>query len=140
MNRTLAALALMLTVLPALAGAAEMQPGMWEITSRTEMQGMPKAMPPRTIRHCYTKKDIEDKKPTMPQSQDKNCEIKDYQVQGNKASWSMECTGENAMRGSGTMTVEATKFSGTMKSQLNQDGQMMDITQSWSGKRLGDCK
>jgi uncharacterized protein DUF3617 len=76
----------------------------------------------------------------MPQSQDKNCEIKDYKVQGNKASWSMECTGENAMKASGTMTVEATKFSGTMKSQLNQDGQMMDITQSWSGKRVGDCK
>jgi uncharacterized protein DUF3617 len=140
MKKTFAALALLLSVPAGLAASTEMQPGLWEITTRVEIQNMPQRMPPQTIRHCYTKKDIEEKNPTIPQSQDKNCQIKDYVLDGNKASWSMVCTGENPMSASGTMTIGATSFSGTMKSHSGEGGEAMDVTQSWSGKRVGDCK
>ena len=42
--------------------ASGMQAGMWEITTRMEMPGMPVGIPPQTIRHCYTQKDVEDGK------------------------------------------------------------------------------
>jgi uncharacterized protein DUF3617 len=140
MKAICAALALLLAVPAGLAAPTEMQPGLWEITTTMEIQGMPQRMPAQKVRHCYTKKDIEEKNPTIPQSQDKNCQIKDYKVEDNMASWGMVCTGENAMSASGTMTIGATAFSGTMKSHSGEGGEAMDVTQTWSGKRVGDCK
>lgn len=125
---------------PASAAPAAMQPGLWEITMKMEMPGMPIAMPPQTIQHCYTKKDLEDGKNTVPQSEDKNCKITDYKIQGNTVTWSVICTGENAMSGSGTMTMAATSYSGMIKAKMKEGGQTMEMTQRLAGKRLGECK
>lgn len=134
-----AMLALLAAAPAVLAAPQEMQPGLWEITSKMEMPGVPK-MAPQVMRHCYTKKDLEDNKKTVPQSGDKNCEMKDYKLQGNTATWSMECKGEAAMTGTGTMTFGAQFYSGTMKSRMKQGGKSMEMNQSWSAKRVGDCK
>ena len=130
-----------LCALGARAASPDMQPGMWEITTRMEMPGMPVAVPPQLVRHCYTKKDLEDGKNAVPSNkQDPNCRIKDYALKGNTATWSMECTGENAMSGTGTMTFAASSYSGSMKTRIKQGGQTMDMMQSWTGRRVGDCK
>ncbi len=50
---------------PVLAAPSAMQPGLWEITTKIEMSGMP--MPSQTLRHCYTKQDIEQGQGTVPQ-------------------------------------------------------------------------
>lgn len=134
-----AMLALLAAAPAVLAAPQEMQPGLWEITSKMEMPGVPK-MAPQVMRHCYTKKDVEDSKKAVPQSGDKNCEMKDYKLQGNTATWSMECKGEAAMTGTGTMTFGAQFYSGTMKSRMKQGGKSMEMNQSWSAKRVGDCK
>lgn len=125
---------------PVSAAPAAMQPGLWEITMKMEMPGMPMAMPPQTVRHCYAKKDLEDNKKAIPQGEDKNCQIKDMKINGTTTTWSMVCTGENAMTGSGTMTMSATSYSGSVKAKMKQEGQTMEMNQSWTGKRVGDCK
>jgi hypothetical protein len=121
--------------------ASGMQPGMWEITTRVDMPGMPATIPPQIVRHCYTPKDVEDGKGAVSKGGDnKNCQVKDYQLKGSSASWAMECKGENAMTGTGTITFGASAYNGTMKMKMQQAGKTMDITQAWSGKRVGDCK
>jgi|ERR1043166_2215305 hypothetical protein len=121
------------------AASPDMQPGMWEITTKTEMPGIPVAIPPQTMRHCYTRKDVDDG--ALPKGKDaQNCKVKDYALKGNTGSWTVECTGENAMTGAGTMTYASNSYSGSMKSKIKQGGQIMEMTQSWSGKRVGDCK
>lgn len=139
MKRLLAMLPLFAATPAALAIPPEMQPGLWEITSKMEMPGMPR-MPPQVMRNCYTKKDLEDGRRTVPQSGDKNCEIRDYKLQGNTATWNMECKGEAAMTGSGTMTLGAQSYTGSMKSRTKQGGKTIEMNHSWSARRVGDCK
>ncbi|MBI2312714.1 MAG: DUF3617 family protein [Betaproteobacteria bacterium] len=140
MNSKLAALPFLFITGAALAGSSPMQPGLWEVTMKTDIAGMPMAMPAQTIRHCYTQKDLQDEKKTVPQSQDRNCQITNFDARGNTVTWTIQCKGENAMTGTGTMTVNATSYSGSVRSRMKDGKQTMEMTQSWSGKRVGECK
>ena len=44
------------------------------------------------------------------------------------------------MSGSGSMTYSGNSYSGTTKMSMKQQGRVINMTQSYSGKRLGDCK
>jgi hypothetical protein len=133
----------LLIMLPLFASApaapAEMQPGLWEISSRVETPGMPR-MPPQVYRHCYTSKELEDTQRTVPQGADKNCQVRDYKREGSTATWNIECKGETPMTGSGTMTFAPQSYTGSMKSRMKQAGKTIEMNQSWSGKRVGNCK
>lgn len=41
-------------------------------------------------------------------SADKNCRTYDIKTSGNRTTWRTECTGDNAMRGTGDMTMDYT--------------------------------
>lgn len=139
MKRIVPAAAFALCALPVVA-APNMQPGLWEITVKAEVAGMP-AMPAATARQCIRPADIEDGRRTVPQdNKDPKCAMKDYKIQGNTANWRMECRGPEAMSGSGSITYSGTSYSGATKMTMKQGGQSMDMTQSFSGKRVGDCK
>ncbi|MBU0751408.1 MAG: DUF3617 domain-containing protein [Gammaproteobacteria bacterium] len=131
-----------LATLAAASGLAQaapvMQPGMWEITTRMEMPGMPAGMGQHVTQICYRASDVQDVSRTVPK--DKNCEVKDYKLSGNTASWRMECRGETAMSGSGTFTYAGNSYSGTTKFTMKQGGQTMNMTQTYSARRVGDCK
>lgn len=123
------------------AAAPDMQPGMWEITATMEMagmEGMP-AMPPQTVRQCIRPADVQNGSAAIPKG-DPQCAVKGFKVQGNTASWQMECKGENAMSGNGTVTYSGTSYSGKTRFIMNHDGHTMTMNQTFSGKRIGDCK
>jgi hypothetical protein len=140
MNRPILVFAGLALAFPALA-APNMQPGLWEITTKMEMRGMEgmPAMPPMTVRQCIRPTDVQNGSRTVPQN-DPNCTVKDYRVQGNTANWRVECRGENPMSGSGTITYNGTSYSGTTKFQIQEEGQTMHMMQTFSGRRVGDCK
>jgi hypothetical protein len=121
--------------------APNMQPGMWEITTKMEMSGMEgmPAMPPNTMRQCIRPADAQGGSATVPKG-DPQCEVKDYKMQGNTASWRMECKGANAMSGKGTVTYGGTSYSGKTQFTTKEEGQAMTMNQTFSGKRIGDCK
>lgn len=119
---------------PTLSLAAEtMRDGYWEIVSTMEMPGMPMKMPPTTIRHCYTKEDVQDQKRTI--TTDKNCKVTDLKQSGNKISWKMVCTGESAGTFTGETIFRGDSYDSTMKMQTQ--GQTMDV--KVKAKRLGNC-
>lgn len=125
------------------AAAPNMKDGLWEITMKMEMPGMPAGMKPQVLQQCITKKDLEDPSKTAPSGgdpRDNRCQVTDYKMQGNTASWNMACKGEGAMTGSGTATYSGTSYTGTNKMTMKRGGQAQTMTMQYSGRRLGDCK
>jgi hypothetical protein len=103
---------------------------LWEMSTRMDMPGM--AMPAVKTTSCLPREGG-----YKPESgpKDKNCEVTDLKVSGNKTSWKMHCSGKDEMSGSGEMTRTADTLNGTMKMTM-KGGQM---TQVMAGKRIGTC-
>lgn len=128
---------LVLVSLPAMSPAAEgIREGLWEITSRMEMPGMPMEMPATTIKHCYTREDVKDSKKVI--STDKNCTVTGLKSSGNKVTWKMVCTGKNAGKFSGETVFSGDSYNSIMKMQSEDKGGAMAIKAK--GKRIGNCK
>lgn len=122
------------------AGPSNMQPGLWEITTETQMPGMPMALPPQVIQHCYTAEELAQARNAVPSSGDGNCRISDYRLEGNTTTWRVACTGEAPMEGTGTMTTKATSYEGSMDSVMSHPGGTMHMTIKWRARRLGECR
>ena len=130
-------LVLVLISLPTTILAANgMREGMWEITSTMEMPGMPMRMPPTTIKHCYTKKDVKAEKKAI--SRDKNCTVTDFKRSGNKVTWKMKCTGKHAGVFSGETVFSGDSYESNMNMQ-SAAGQGGSMTMKVKGKRIGNC-
>jgi len=113
--------------------ADTMRDGYWELITTMEMPGMPMAMPPTTIKHCYTKEDVKDQKKTI--TTDKNCTVTDLKQAGNKVTWKMKCTGKNGGVFSGETIYKTDAYDSTM--QMESQGQAMNM--KVKAKRLGAC-
>jgi hypothetical protein len=124
------------------AAQPNIREGLWEITMKMEMEGMPGGgRPPQTMQHCVTPKDLQNPA-AMDRGMDKSsrCEMTDYRLQGNTATWKMVCKGEGAMTGTGTATYSGTSYTMITKMAMTQGGKAMNMTMSNTGKYLGPCK
>ena len=139
LSSSLAALAAVVASGLACAAGPSMKDGMWEITTKMEMPGRSDvAMPQQTVKHCLTKKDVEDPKRMTPSvGEQSRCKMTDYKLQGNTATWKMACEGQGS--GSGTVTYGGDSYSGTQTMAINAGGQPMNMKMSFSGRRLGEC-
>ena len=129
----------------------KMKEGLYEVTVNMEMsgvQGMPQGMkmPGTTVQHCITKKDIEEGNQKMlggggPRGEmPKDCEMKDFKISGDTASYKMVCTGENKMEIDSTMTFTGTGYKAVQKMKMNQGGQVMNMNSNIESKFIGACK
>ena len=108
---------------------------LWEVTTKMEMPGMPMAMPAQTSRMC-TAKNRKDED-LIPRRE--NCKLLESNRSGNKITYKMACTGKDAMNITGEMTYGANSYEGKMMMTGQAEGQAMNMTQTFSGKRVGDC-
>lgn len=123
-----AATLLLLVLTPVRADA----PGvLWQTTSQMVMEGLPFSPPPTTLKIC---KSAQWNQP--PPGGDSSCVSSNYRMVGNKATWTMQCSGENPMTGTGEMTFAA---DGSYTGVINAiaDGMTMQIV--LSGKKIGTC-
>ena len=104
---------------------------LWEMTTKMDMPGMP--MPAMTETVCLPKGGAY--KPGKVPHQ-KNCEMSDLKVSGNKTSWKVHCPGRDAMDGSG----EVTRTANSMKGMMKLSSKEIQMTQDISGKRVGTCQ
>ena len=118
--------------------APDIQEGLWEITSTTEMPGMPVPIPPVTRTQCLTDKDFVPYKAEPGQ----DCEITQQTVQGNTATWVMQCTGgQGTIDGQGTVTYRGKTFDGTITMTIKNPGQKdMRMTTRITGRYRGACQ
>jgi len=126
------AVAALLACAPALAQATD---DLWEVTMKMEMPGMPMAMAPQVHRMCVAKahKD-EDMIPRRG-----NCRVTDSRRTGNKVAYRMSCTGDEPMEVTGETTYGSDGYDGRMRMTTTSGGQAMEMMQTYSGRRVGDC-
>lgn len=124
------------------AAAPNMTEGLWEITMKMDMPGMPGGAQPRTMQQCVTKKDIEN-----PQRIGGNadpgsakCQATDHRTQGNTTTWKMSCTGPNPMSGTGSITYNGNAFTSNTQMTMTRGGKPVTMAMNYSGKYLGPCK
>ena len=129
-GRLAAAASLVLLVL-APVRAADPPGDLWQMTSQMVMEGMPFSPPPNSVKICTAK---EWTKP--PPGGDASCVNTDFKRVGNKATWTMQCSGEMPMTGTGEMTFAADgSYTGVITASA--DGMSMKI--NLSGKKIGTC-
>lgn len=114
---------------------------LWEVTSQTDMPGMPMKIPPSSIRMCVPKGQVNNPERTMPnKNQESKCKMIDLKSSANKTSWKMRCEGEAAMSGSGEMTYGPDSYHSVVRTVTNYGGKTMNMTQVMDGKRIGTCQ
>jgi len=134
MKRTISAVIGVMLLLPTgLFAADSIRDGYWEVTSQTEMPGMPMKIPASTIKHCYSKEDVKDQKKVI--ARDKNCTMTDYKISGDKVTWAMKCTGQSAGTFNGETIFSADAYISTMKMKTQGQNMMVKV----KGKRIGEC-
>jgi len=108
---------------------------LWEVTTKMEMPGMPMAMPGQTNRVCIAKggkdEDFIPKRGT--------CQMQESNRKGNRLTFKMVCATPDPMNVTGEIVYTPTTYDGRMQMSGRMQGQPMDMTQSFSGKRVGDC-
>ncbi len=110
---------------------------LWQITTSMEMEGMPMAMPQQTSKACLPK----DRKSDAAIPKDESCRTTDLRKSGNKTSYKIVCQGKNKMTGTGEFEDQGSDgYRGKMRMTGTMDGEKMDMTQKFSGKRIGTCK
>ena len=115
--------------------------GLWEITTKMEMQGMPMQMPARKHTQCLTKENMLKTMVPKEETQEEACKITDTKISGNTVTWTMKCKGKDAMEMTGKTTYHGDTFEGTMIMISNDpDEGKMKIINHMSGKRIGECK
>lgn len=114
---------------------AQEKDDLWEVTMKMEMPGMPMAMPAQVHRVCLSKNRKDED--LIPRRE--NCRVLESSRTGNKLTYKMACTGEQAMTASGEMTYAGTSYEGRMRMVTQSGGQSMEMGQTFVGKRVGDC-
>ena len=117
--------------------SAQAAPGeYWEITTKMEMAGMPMQMPTMTLKVCVPAGS--EKNPQYMQKNDGKCQLSDVRTSGNKVSWKTTCVehGET-MTGTGESIHEGNSYRGKMHLSGKTQGQAIDMTQTYSGKKIG---
>src|SRR5262245_15048621 len=150
MNRRTATTAALIGISVSLLAQGPRRDGKWEVTSEMSMEGMPAGMMrPTTLTQCITKEDAADPQKAVPQppagrgGQASDCKMSDYKTEGNKVTYTMNCTTPQPSTLKGEMVYEGDKFTGTnvMTTTMARGGQTQAMTMNikMSGKRLGDC-
>lgn len=109
-----------------------MNPGKWEITTKTEMAGMPPQS--RTHTQCVTADDL------VPMSRDahQECQVTDIRTSGNTVSWKISCGGQGGqMKGTGSTTYSGNSMNGVMDMTIVSYG--TKVKNILSGRRVGPC-
>ena len=135
----LAVWAVCATVSASALAAPEMQPGLWEITTKMNVPGLPAETPPQTFRHCYRAEDVKDPKKTVPQ--DRDCKADSVAQHGNTVTWRVSCRIEGeVMSGQGALTYAGQSYSGRAQLSGTVEGAPMQVNVAYAGERVGECK
>ncbi|MEO8346883.1 MAG: DUF3617 family protein [Betaproteobacteria bacterium] len=116
--------------------AAQEKDELWEVTTKMEMPGMPMAMPPQTSRTCIAKGSKED---SFIPRKGGECKTVESNRSGGKYTFKMVCEGRNKMVGIGEVNFAEGSYDGRMQLTGTMDGQPLNMTQAYSGKRVGAC-
>jgi len=120
------------------AGGIPVEPGMWEMSSTMTMPMLPQ---PRVTTTTECIRESEISMDDMGDGEiDPNCQFDMAQLDGNTMKWSFDCPVEGGTsHGEWEATSSGNSVTGNGLVTMSFQGQTMEMTMSWEGKRVGDC-
>ncbi|MGZ3595955.1 MAG: DUF3617 domain-containing protein [Syntrophales bacterium] len=116
--------------------APNYQEGLWEITTTTNMPGVPKEMMhPVKNQICMTKQNAIPQQPQ--QKGEQQCKMANQRTVGSKVFWTMTCKGGTVINGE--ITYSKTSFDGAQTTTTSQGGKLVTVKSTMSGKYIGPC-
>lgn len=126
---------------PALA--ADLSPGLWEITLETQIAAQPGFKPePMRLKQCLTAADTKDPSALLGGLANpgaSGCSYSDKSYSGNTFRFTMQCAGSFGMQSHGEVTFSADAMSGTVSATANVGGEKAELSNKISARRLGGC-
>ena len=133
-------IAVVLTLALVTVGSAEIKEGFWEITTTSEMKGVPVQLPPTVMKQCITKKDLVPR--SEIQEPGHECRIKDQKVSGDTVTYNVECKDQagNVIEISGKTIYRGNVFDGITNTTVRTKEQgALQMTSTTSGRYTGPC-
>jgi len=123
----------------ACADSIPIQPGLWEMTSTMAMPMLPQPQV-NTMTECMNK-DYLSLDEVGSGDMDPACRFETAQLDDSRVSWSFECPMEGGGKSRGTWeaTSHGDRVEGHGNVTVDMQGQSMEMTMQWTGKRIGDC-
>jgi hypothetical protein len=125
----------------------KMKEGLYDYKMEMDMGSIP-GLPPGmgkqsfNVQNCVTSQDID--KGAFGRGRDgkmpENCEVRDFKMSGNTATYTMECKGNTPMKADNKITFVSDGFDMDMKMAMNQGGQVMNVNQKINARHIGPCK
>jgi hypothetical protein len=126
----------------ALPAFAQVKGDLWELTVKMQMTGVPMDMPARTSRTCMDK-NAKDEEFVPQKSGEGECRMVDQKRAGNVWRYRMECTGKNrdtvTAEGEVTYAADRSSYEGKMRLTGKSGKEGYEMTQTYAGRRIGDC-
>jgi len=114
------------------------EPGMWEMSSTMTMPMLPQPRVTSTT-ECIRESEL-SMDDLGGEDMDPNCQFEMAQVDGNTMKWSFDCPVEGGTsHGEWEATSSGDSVTGKGIITMSFQGQAMEMTMSWQGKRVGDC-
>ena len=136
--RPLACLAAILLAPAALAAGISIEPGLWEMKSTVNMPMFPE---PRvtTMQECITRSEF-----TMDDFSDGDldpaCRFEVEKMGESSMKWTVDCPVEGGnSHGEWSATSSGDSISGEGLMTMSFQGQSMEMTMEWTGRRTGPC-
>ncbi len=123
--------------------AADMSPGLWEITLESRVAAQPGFAPePFRLTQCLTAADTRDPSKLLGGIANpgaSGCTYTDKAYSGNTFRFSMQCTGSLAIQSQGEVSFTSDSMNGTITAIANVGGEKTELSNKVSARRLGGC-
>src|SRR5258706_5051136 len=123
--------------------AADISPGLWEITMETRVAATPGFTPaPFKLTQCLTAEDARDPSRLLGQLSTPGatgCSYTNKSYSGNTFSFAMQCAGDFALQSRGQVSYTSNSMEGSIAGTANVGGSVVETQNKVSARRLGGC-
>jgi len=119
-----------------------MKAGLWEHTQLNEMAG---STTRKTLvsQACYSADDAKNVIKMFPPQQElgSKCQVSNVVLKSEAATWKLSCAGKGfTLTGLSRMTMKSDSYAGSADLERKASGKPVKVTQTVTGKWLGQCK
>jgi hypothetical protein len=116
-----------------------LEPGLYQVEVRIGLPNVAVAAPPLTLSRCIGRDDLLSGQAFFVLSDNplRECAMVDYQTTAAAALYRIECSGPNRGNAVAVFDVRQNSYRGTIK--MNMGGKNMTMSETQTGKRLGNC-
>ena len=127
----------------ALADDPKIEPGQWQVTSKTVVNGA--ATPPSVRQRCITPEQAGDLTKTFGPAVgtvNSTCKPAEFETAGKTLRWKLECRGQMDMAVVGAFSFDRpTHYTATIASKAWMAGSLMsDVSTDVEAERIGECQ